>query len=166
VARFNHREPGDIDAVVADVKALRDKVDVLIVSHHLRKSGSTKTEKYQRQVARAMVAAGADLVFGHGGHVIQGIEMVDSTPVVHCIGNFAFDWWKMKDRNDGLLLRLIVRDRKIIRLSIVPVSRDDKNNVYLAPPASIEGTRQIEELRKLSPTVPLRIEGQEVVVGN
>jgi poly-gamma-glutamate synthesis protein (capsule biosynthesis protein) len=166
VARLNHKVPSDLEAVIADVKALRDKVDVLIVSHHLRKSGSTKTEKYQRQVARAAVAAGADLVFGHGGHVNQGIEMVDGTPVLHCIGNFAFDWWKMKGRNDGLLLRLIVRDRKIVRLSIVPVCRDEKNNVYLTPPTSIEGARQIEEVRKLSPGVPLRIEGQEVVVGN
>ena len=39
VARLNHRLPGDIEAVVADVKALRAKVDVLIFSHHLRKSG-------------------------------------------------------------------------------------------------------------------------------
>lgn len=164
VARLNHKFPSDIEALIADVKALRDKVDVVIVSHHLRKSRSTKTENYQRQVARAMVAAGADLVFGHGGHVIQGIEMVDSTPVVHCIGNFAFDWWKMKDRNDGLLMRLIVRDRKIIRLSIVPVCRDDNNNVYLTGPASKEGARQIEALRKSSPTVPLCVEGREVVV--
>ncbi len=164
VARLNHNVPSDLEAVIADVKALRDKVDVLIFSHHVRKSGSTKTEKYQRQVARAVVAAGADLVFGHGGHVNQGIEMIDGTPVLHCIGNFAFDWWKMKGRNDGLLLRLIVRDRKIVRLSIVPVWRDEKNNVYLACPTSIEGARQIEELLKLSPTVTLRVEGQEVVV--
>lgn len=164
VARLNHRVPSDIEAMIADVKALRDKVDVLIFSHHLRKSGTTETEKYQRKVARDVVAAGADLVFGHGGHVNQGIEIIDGTPVLHCIGNFAFDWWKMKGRNDGLLLRLIVRDRKIVRLSIVPVCRDEKNNVYLAPPASSEGARQIKRLRESSPQVPLRIEGQEIVV--
>jgi poly-gamma-glutamate synthesis protein (capsule biosynthesis protein) len=164
VARLNPDVPSDIEAVIADVKALRDKVDVLVFSHHLRKSGKTKTEKYQREVARAVAAAGADLVFGHGAHVNQGIEMIDGTPVLHCIGQFAFDWWKMKGRNDGLLLRLIVRDRKIVRLSIVPVSRDGKNNVYLVPPASKQGARQIKELRKLSPGVPLRTEGQEVVV--
>ena len=30
------------------------------------------TEKQQREIARAVVAAGADLVFGHGAHVNQG----------------------------------------------------------------------------------------------
>ncbi len=164
VARLNHRVPGDLVAVIDDVRALRDNVDVLIVSHHLRKSGLTETEKYQRELARAVVVAGADFVFGHGGHVNQGIEMFEGTPVVHCIGNFAFDWWKMKGRNEGLVLRLIVRDRKIVRLSLVPVSRDKKNNVYLASPDSTEGARQIKELRKHSSEVPLRIEGQEIVV--
>jgi poly-gamma-glutamate synthesis protein (capsule biosynthesis protein) len=164
VARLNPRVPSDIETVIADVKALREKVDVLIFSHHLRKSGRKETETYQREVARAVVKAGADLVFGHGGHVNQGIEIIDGTPVLHCIANFAFDWWKMKGRNDGLLLRLIVRDRKLVRLSIVPVCRDEKNNVYLTPPASTEGARQIKELRESSPGVPLRIEGQEIVV--
>jgi len=164
VARLNPRVEGDIKAAVADVKALRDQVDVLIFSHHLRKSGSTETENYQRKVARAVVAAGADLVFGHGGHVNQGIEMVNGTPVVHCISNFSFDWWKMTGRNDGLLLRLIVRDQKIVRLSIVPVCRDGMNNVYLTPPDSAEGARQIKALRNLSPGVSLRIEGHEIVV--
>ena len=164
MARLNPRVEGDIKAAVADVKALRDQVDVLIFSHHLRKSGSAETENYQRKVARAVVATGADLVFGHGGHVNQGIEMVNGTPVVHCISNFAFDWWKMKGRNDGLLLRLIVRDRKIVRLSIVPVCRDGMNNVYLTPPDSTEGARQIKALRNLSPGVSLRIEGHEIVV--
>ena len=164
MARLNPRVEGDIKAAVADVKALRDQVDVLIFSHHLRKSGSTETENYQRKVARAVVATGADLVFGHGGHVNQGIEMVNGTPVVHCISNFAFDWWKMKGRNDGLLLRLIVRDQKIVRLSIVPVCRDGMNNVYLTPPDSTEGARQIKALRNLSPGVSLRIEGHEIVV--
>ena len=138
--------------------------DVLIVSHHLRQSGETKTEKYQRRLARLAVAGGTDLVFGHGGHVNQGVEMIDGTPVVHCIGQFAFDWWKMKDRNDGMLLRLIVRDKKIVRLSIVPVSRDEKNNVYIASPDSSDGERQIKAIQERSPGVPLRIEGQEIVV--
>ncbi len=164
VARLNHRLPGDIEAVVADVKALRAKVDVLIFSHHLRKSGETVTEKYQRKVAQAVVAAGADLVFGHGGHVNQGMEIIDGTPVMHSIGQFAFDWWKMKGRNDGLLLRLVVRDRKIIRVSLAPVCRDENNNVYLAPLASEPGTRLIKELRERSPGVDLRVEGQELVV--
>jgi len=69
VARLNPRVGGDIKAAVADVKALHDQVDVLIFSHHLRKSGSAETENYQRKVARAVVPTGADLVFGHGGHV-------------------------------------------------------------------------------------------------
>ena len=164
VARVDPRVPGEIEEAAADVAALRGKVDVLIFSHHLRKSGSTKTEKYQRTLARAVIEAGADFVFGHGGHVNQGIEVIQGVPVVHCLSNFAFDWWKMKDRNDGLVLRLIVRNKKIVRLSIVPVSRDKDNNVFLTPPASKEGARQLKDLRKLSPGVDLHIEGQEIVV--
>ena len=164
VARVNHRVPGEIEEAAADVKALRSRVDVLIFSHHLRKSGSRKTEKYQRRLARAAIAAGADLVFGHGGHVNQGVEMIKGVPVVHCLSNFAFDWWKMKGRNDGVILRLIVRDKKIVRLSMVPVSRDKQNNVYLVSPATKEGARQFADIRGLSPGVSLRVEGKEIVV--
>jgi hypothetical protein len=44
----------------------------------------------QQRDARKFAAAGYDLVVGHGPHVMQGVEIIDSMPVVHSLGNFVF----------------------------------------------------------------------------
>lgn len=44
----------------------------------------------QLRDAEHFAAAGYDLVIGHGPHVMQGVEMIDSMPVVHSLGNFVF----------------------------------------------------------------------------
>jgi hypothetical protein len=42
-----------------------------------------------RAFARAVVAAGADLVLGHGPHVVRGMEVLDGRLVAYSLGNFA-----------------------------------------------------------------------------
>jgi poly-gamma-glutamate synthesis protein (capsule biosynthesis protein) len=49
----------------------------------------------QKELAKAFVGAGADLIIGAHPHVIQGHEVIDSTPVYYSLGNFIFDqYWK------------------------------------------------------------------------
>ena len=47
-------------------------------------------EDYQRSLAAQYAAAGADLVIGMHPHVLQGIELIDDTPVFYSLGNFIF----------------------------------------------------------------------------
>jgi hypothetical protein len=42
-----------------------------------------------RAFARAVIAAGADLVLGHGPHVVRGMEVLDGRLVAYSLGNFA-----------------------------------------------------------------------------
>lgn len=44
----------------------------------------------QRAVAKQFADAGYDLVIGHGAHIIQPAEVVDSMPVLYSLGNFVF----------------------------------------------------------------------------
>jgi len=159
----NNPNAADLAEIVADVKKLSSLVDVVFFSHHVRKSGKL-TEPYQRKLASAVIVAGVDLVFGHGPHINQGVEIIDGVAVLHSVSNFAFDWWKMADRNDGLLVKVIVRNKKIVRVSFVPVSRDENNNVFLTPPGTTEGDRQINDVQSQSPDVSLTVEGSEVVL--
>jgi hypothetical protein len=63
------------------------------------------------------------------------------------------------------VVRAIIHGKKIVRISFVPVSRDDHNDVFMLEPSSEEGRRLLEIVRHLSPPdVPLRIEGNEVVL--
>jgi poly-gamma-glutamate capsule biosynthesis protein CapA/YwtB (metallophosphatase superfamily) len=83
---------GDLAAMEADIRAAKRAADVVIVSchwgiHFVR----AVIADYQREVARAAVAAGADAILGHHAHILKGIESIDGRPVFHSLCNFATD---------------------------------------------------------------------------
>jgi D-alanine-D-alanine ligase-like ATP-grasp enzyme len=51
----------------------------------------TEVNNSQRKLAREFIAAGADLVVGHGAHIAQAIEIIDGRIVVYGLGNFVFN---------------------------------------------------------------------------
>jgi poly-gamma-glutamate synthesis protein (capsule biosynthesis protein) len=125
----------------------------------------TQKEPYQTELAHAAIDAGADVVFGHGCHMLQAVETYKGKPIMHCLGNFASDWIRVRNYKDGLVARLAVKDKEVTRVSLVPVTRDDDtNNVMMLDPNAGEGAKLLRELRDLSPGVALNIEGQEIVL--
>jgi poly-gamma-glutamate capsule biosynthesis protein CapA/YwtB (metallophosphatase superfamily) len=189
VAKISSRDgatidQADLDRVRDDIRRLRPLVDIVVVSHHNR-DGATATqfpgnppaartagardqnvsEAYQKQFAHVALDEGADLVYGHGTHTIQGVEIHNGKPILYAIGHSAFDQPGYEKSKDGLVARAVIRGKKIARVSFVPVSRDDHNDVYMLEPASEEGSRLLDIVRRVSPPdVPLRIDGHEVVM--
>ncbi len=87
---FAHR--GDLDALESDIRAAKAQADVVVVSmhwgiHFVR----AVIADYQREVAKAAIAAGADAIFGHHAHILKGIEVIDGRPVFYSLCNFACD---------------------------------------------------------------------------
>jgi poly-gamma-glutamate synthesis protein (capsule biosynthesis protein) len=81
----------DIAAMVDDITALRADVDVVIVSFHWGVHHIPKVlADYQRSVARAVFAAGGDLIVGHHAHVPKAIEVIDGKVCFHSLANFMF----------------------------------------------------------------------------
>jgi hypothetical protein len=62
-----------------------------------------------RAFARAVIAAGADLVVGHGPHVVRGMEVVNGRLVAYSLGNFATYGGMNLSGPNGLTLVLEVR---------------------------------------------------------
>lgn len=90
VHSFAHR--ADLEAMQADIRAARLVADVVLVSQHwgihfVRAS----IADYQREVAQAAVAAGADAILGHHAHILKGIEWLHGKPVFYSLCNFATD---------------------------------------------------------------------------
>jgi poly-gamma-glutamate synthesis protein (capsule biosynthesis protein) len=174
-------DPADLDRVKADIKKLRPLVDVVVVSHHNR-DGSTavqfgavkgtsagrdrsKSEAYQRQLAHAALESGADLVFGHGTHTIQGVEVYNGKPILYAIGHSNFDQPGYEKSVDGLVARVVIEGKTIRRVSFVPVTRDSNNDVYLLDPNEGEGAKLVQWVKERSFTPPsLKIDGHEVVM--
>jgi poly-gamma-glutamate synthesis protein (capsule biosynthesis protein) len=87
---FTFPVPATLDAMQADIVALRRQVDIVVVSLH---KGLVHTPAqlamYERPVARAAIEAGADIVVGHHPHIARGIEFYKGRPIFHGLGNFV-----------------------------------------------------------------------------
>jgi poly-gamma-glutamate synthesis protein (capsule biosynthesis protein) len=176
-------DPGDLERLRNDVRALRPRAAIVVVSHHNRDGGTpvqfgpvsetprgaarpdrTRAEAYQKQFAHVALDEGADLVFGHGTHTVQGVELYQGKPILYAIGHSAFDQPGYEDSTDGLVVRVVVQDTSIARVSFVPVTRDDHNDVLMLDPSTGEGARLVGVVKGVSGELPLKIEGTEVVL--
>ena len=83
-------EPETLQQMQCDIEKLRAGVDGLVVALH-KGLGHTpaRLASYERPVAKACIDAGADVVVGHHGHILQGVEVYRGKPIFHGLGNFV-----------------------------------------------------------------------------
>jgi poly-gamma-glutamate capsule biosynthesis protein CapA/YwtB (metallophosphatase superfamily) len=92
----------DIDTARALVRSLTASHDIIIVSFHGGAEGARAIHLPQgretfygedrgdlRQFSHAVIDAGADLVLGHGPHVLRGMEVYKERLIAYSLGNFA-----------------------------------------------------------------------------
>lgn len=151
-------DPDAVAILRSDIAALRPHVDIVVISCHWGLSGAAGPAAYQTALAETAAAAGADLIFGHHPHVIQGAARVGGMPVFYSLGNFAFDNPRMVGRHrDGLMLRLALRDRRIAGINVLPVQRDGENAVRLLPPDADAGRAILDTFAARSAELGQRI---------
>ncbi|CAL9674277.1 CapA family protein [Streptomyces sp. enrichment culture] len=87
---YTFADPDSITGLQADVAALRERADVVLVGLH-KGVGHTPAAvaMYESPVARAAIDAGAHAVFGHHAHIMRGIETYRGRPIFHGLGNFV-----------------------------------------------------------------------------
>lgn len=74
--------------VKKDIEAVRDQVDVLIVSMHWGVEYTHTPTWYQQDAAKYLASLGVDVIIGTHPHVIQPITWIDDTLVIYSLGNF------------------------------------------------------------------------------
>jgi len=79
-------DPDDERAVLLldKVRAARTEVDLLIVSAHWGPNWGYEPLTAHVRFGHLLVDAGADIIFGHSGHVFQGIEFFRGPPIIYC----------------------------------------------------------------------------------
>ncbi|TWO78816.1 poly-gamma-glutamate biosynthesis protein [Denitratisoma oestradiolicum] len=93
--------------VVADIRAARAAgADLVIPFMHWGWEREPEPSARQRQLARTMIDAGADLVVGGHPHVTQGAEYYRGKLIVYSLGNFVFDGFDLPAAREGWVLRL------------------------------------------------------------
>lgn len=86
--------PEDLDGLVAAIRALRARVDQLVVSVHWGYGRGDPQAEYQRPLGRAIIDAGADMVLGNHPHSPAGLETYRGRPILYSLGNHIAqqDW--------------------------------------------------------------------------
>jgi hypothetical protein len=80
----------DLAAMVTDIKALKARVDVVVVSFHWGQHMIPRViPMYCFDVGQAAVDAGADLILGTHTHILKGIEMYQGKAIFFSTHNFA-----------------------------------------------------------------------------
>ncbi len=81
-------DPDYLRAFTEDIAALRAQADIVVVSCHwgLHK----EVFAYMREIARAAIDAGADIVIGHGPHYSLPIEVYRGKAIFYGLGSFSF----------------------------------------------------------------------------
>ena len=93
--------------VTSDIRAARAAgADLVIPFMHWGWEREPAPTERQRQLARRMIDAGADLVVGGHPHVTQGAEYYRGKLIVYSLGNFVFDGFDAPAEKRGWLLRL------------------------------------------------------------
>ncbi|MFA5184494.1 MAG: AmmeMemoRadiSam system protein B [Patescibacteria group bacterium] len=119
----------DLKQMAEDIRAAKEKSDLVIVSFHWGREYETKHNARQAAVAEAAIAAGASLIIGHHPHVVQEVAVKDGITVAYSLGNFIFDQNFSPETKAGLTLKVSIKEKKIISVEPQPV----KFNHYFQP---------------------------------
>ena len=137
------------EEVESAIRALRPQVDLLVLSMHWHAEMHQRPNPSYVAFAHRMIGAGVDLIYGHGQHIFQGIEVYQGKLILYDTGDFVDDFRiEPEFRNDQALLFLIDVDRQGVRsLELIPALIADEQ-VNLAP--VVERTQILDKMQRLS----------------
>lgn len=138
---FGHEEH-----VRADVAAARKRADVVLVSFHWGREGTTTLRDYQMQLGRAAIDAGASAVLGHHPHILQAVERYRDGVILYSLGNFVFGSYSA-DATRSVIALLTFRDRQLASVRFVPINV--KNAEVVFQPRLLTGSDADDVVRTL-----------------
>jgi poly-gamma-glutamate synthesis protein (capsule biosynthesis protein) len=84
------RDGDDIPSMVAAVEAAAAQADLVVVAIHWGVEFDLVPRPEDVERAQAMIAAGADIIFGHHPHRLQPLDVIDGRPIFWSLGNFVW----------------------------------------------------------------------------
>ena len=149
---LTHPDEKECEEIKNDIIELRKKVDVLVVYFHWGVSGRHEVCQYQTALGRAAIDAGADLVVGSHPHVVQAVEIYKGKPIFYSLGNFIFgsDFKPARGYRNGLVAIAEVKNRQVVRVSIVPSAINETEQPALLEPDQSESAALMDNLKRLS----------------
>ncbi len=76
--------------MLENIKEAKEKCDLVVVMLHFGNELENNQNETQKQYARALIDAGADVIIGDHAHVLQGAEWYNDGLIFYGMGNFLF----------------------------------------------------------------------------
>ncbi|MFC1841839.1 CapA family protein [Candidatus Dependentiae bacterium] len=140
---------GDIEQIKKDIKDVRKKVDLLVLSIHWGPNKRERPTKAFQDFAHQMLDAGIDIIHGHSAHIFQGVERYGDKLILYDTGDFVDDYMiGPVIRNDWSFLFQVTIDKSGIKnVKLIPLLINNMQ-VNLAP--DTEKEKIIAHMKKLS----------------
>ena len=113
------RSGDHIDQMVEAVAAADEVADIVVVSIHWGVELDTTPRDEDVERARAIIEAGADVIFGHHPHRMQPHEIIDGAAVFWSLGNFVWPSFSVAGSTTGVA-RVVVSPEGDIEACLIP----------------------------------------------
>lgn len=111
----------NLEKIKQTIAQIRAQADIIVISLHWGEEYETSANDEQKEIAHALIDAGADIIAGHHSHVVQELEHYRGGVIAYSLGNFVFDQYFRKDTMQGAMLKVIVENKKVTAAELVPV---------------------------------------------
>jgi poly-gamma-glutamate synthesis protein (capsule biosynthesis protein) len=125
-------DPARLERHCEEVAALRKECDILVASQHWGLGPDVLS--YQREIAHAVIDAGADLVFGHGPHYTLPIECYRGKTIIYGAGSFSFETGHQARKHPdwlGIMVETVVEEKQITDVYVQFVRHNADNETIL-----------------------------------
>ncbi len=137
------------DALLLEkVREARERNAFVVVYIHWGTESTTEIDYLQRDQAKEIADAGANLIIGSHPHVLQKIDYVDGVPVVYSLGNYIFN---SKTLDTGMVITTLHKDGTV-NLQFVPAIQ---SGCTVTEATGAEYTRILNEMSAMSPGISI-----------
>ncbi|MCI8454902.1 MAG: CapA family protein [Lachnospiraceae bacterium] len=134
----------ELTGLLQEVEAAKENSDYVIVYVHWGTEGTDVLDRWQKEQAPQIAAAGADLIIGNHPHVLQPVGYCGETPVVYSLGNFLFN----SKTRDTCLVKAVLDADGLKSLQFIPAIQA---NCRVAETSGAERERILAYMQRISP---------------
>lgn len=124
IGKPSEKTPGiawlDNEAITA-IKRCNDKVDILVVMVNWGIEYTHFPRIKEKQWAKKMIEAGADLILGDQAHWVQTHERIHGKHVSYGLGNYIFDQHWSENTTEGIIQRFIFYKHQLVAINTTPI---------------------------------------------
>ncbi|RKY19988.1 MAG: hypothetical protein DRQ55_09125 [Planctomycetota bacterium] len=112
---------GNRSNIARDLAAIRNEVDLIIVSMHWGVEYQPGPNEHQASLGRFIIDQGAHVLAGHHQHVQQEPEVYKGALILHGMGNLVFDQRSRPSTRQSRLYRVHADRRGIVSAEYLPL---------------------------------------------